>query len=201
VSRIALRSIVVAAALAALAPAGAHAATQSEGFAASLTRPAVVDGVRLSAEQVKQRFAGKPLYFVLGSREEAAGAAAAFTTPAKRTAYLKRTGRSHHRKTAGARASYNGYESVLYEGPFLEGDSISVGHGNALGNLASNPLPWRPWASWDNHIASAKTGFWGARLYAWPFLNAGGGTIDIPGYDSVEIFKFFGYETSSIMNF
>jgi hypothetical protein len=201
VSRLALRSLVIAAAVAALAPAGAHAATKDEGFVASLKKPAVVDGVRLSAKQVKHRFAGRPLYFVLGSREEAAGAVAAFTRPAKRNAYLRETGRSQDRKRSGASASYNGWESVFYEKPFLEGESFSLAHNTGNGNLLALGMPWyRPFENWDNKVSSVKTGYWGARLYDLPSMSTAGGSVDIPGYDSVELWWYFDNVTTSIMN-
>ena len=199
-----LRTLTVGAlcaAAAALLPSSALAADHDRGYVSALKTPAVVDGVRLTKQQVKHRFAHRPLYFVLGSREEAAGAVAAFTTPGKRNAYLRATGRSHGRNRHGAHASYNGNESDFYEDPFLEGASIPVAHVAALGNLADYGMPWRFWENWDNRISSAKTGSWGARLYDRPYLDCSAGCVDIPGKDSVEIWRFFDNVTSSIWNY
>src|SRR4051812_27612572 len=39
-----------------------------------LSSPATIDGHKYSAQQMKHKFAGQKLYFVLGSKEEGAGA-------------------------------------------------------------------------------------------------------------------------------
>ncbi len=193
------------AALAALAiPASAAAdtgnASSEPSIVSSLKGPAVLDGKTYTAKQMKQRFAGQRLFFVLGSREEARGAVAAFRTRAEVRGYLDRTGRRPERSNQ-ARAAYNAYESVFYEDPFLEGLSISVPVGGAIGNLADHCKNWTLWwcnTTWDNQISSAKTGYSGAYLYNWQYLNGGGGAVAIPGYDSVEVWRYFNDLTSSI---
>jgi hypothetical protein len=197
------------AALAALAiPASAAAdtgnASSEPSIVSSLNGPAVLDGKTYSAKQMKQRFAGQPLFFVLGSREEARGAVAAFRTRAEARSYLDRTGRRRPAHGNKARASYNGYESVFYEDSFLEGNSITIPAGGAIGNLADHCKNWTLWwcnTTWDNQISSAKTGYWGARLFNWQYLNYSGGWVDIPGSDSVELGRFFNDVTSSIKVF
>ena len=197
-----IRAVMVGAvALAALAiPGSAMANSSDESLVSALKKPAVVDGKFYTAKQAKQHFADTKLFFVLGSREEASGAVAAFTKRSALREYLRDTGRKPAKKNA-ARASWNGYESVFYEDRFLEGRSISVAANNAAGNLASNCLTWS-WftcvATWDNQISSAKTGYNGAYLYNWPFMNTSGGYVYIPGVDSVEVWRYFNDVTSSI---
>ena len=189
------------AALAALAiPAVASADSASEtSTVAALKRPAVLDGKRYSAKQMQQRFGDQELFFVLGSREESSGAVAAFRTRSEVRQYLKRTGRAVRPKKA--HAAYNGYESVFYEHAFLEGASISVASNNTVGNLADRCMYWTWWwcgTNWDNQISSAKTGYSGAYLYNRPWHDTTQGYVYLPGYDSVEVHRFFNDLASSI---
>jgi hypothetical protein len=195
--------LVGAAALAALAlPASALADSGEKSLVSSLKTAAVVDGKLYSAKQAKQRFADTKLFFVLGSREEASGAVAGFTTRSAMKQYLRDTDRKAGAvKQDSARASWNGYESVFYTDRFLEGAAISVGANSSNGNLAGNCLAWSWWTcvlTFDNQISSAKTGYNGAYLYNWPYLNTTGGYVYIPGVDSVEVWRYFNDVTSSI---
>lgn len=195
--------LVGVAAVAALAlPSAANAADHGQSLVSALKKPAVVDGKLYSAKQVKQRFAHKRLFFVLGSREEAGGAVAAFTKRSALSGYLKDTGRkSRSADSKLGRTAWNGNESVFYPDRFLEGPGISVATNSAAGNLAANCL-YSSWFScvttWDNQISSAKTGYNGAYLYNWPYMNTAGGYVYIPGVDSVEVWRFFNDVTSSI---
>ena len=198
--------LVGAAAVAALAlPGSAVADAGGESLVAALKKPAVVDGKFYSAKQVKQRFADTKLFFVLGSREEVRGAVAAFTTRAALREYLRDTNRAPRAADHKlARAAWNGSESVFYQDAFLEGPSIAVASNSSAGNLAGNCLAWSWWncvATWDNQISSAKTGYNGAYLYNWPYLNTSGGYVFIPGVDSVEVWRYFNDVTSSIWVF
>ena len=196
-------ALVGAAAVATLAlPASALANQGDDSLVSALKKPAVVDGKFYTAKQAKQRFADTKLYFVLGSREESRGAIAGFTSRAALREYLHDTDRkAGAAKKTTARASWNGYESVFYSDRFLEGPAISVAANSANGNLANNCMAWS-WfscvATFDNAISSAKTGYNGAYLYNWPFLNTSGGYVYIPGVDSVEVWRFFNDVTSSI---
>ena len=196
-------ALVGAAAVATLAlPASALANSGDDSLVSALKKPAVVDGKFYSAKQAKQRFADTKLFFVLGSREESRGAIAGFTSRAALREYLRDTDRkAGAAKKNTARASWNGYESVFYSDRFLEGPAISVASNSANGNLANNCMAWSWWtciATFDNAISSAKTGYNGAYLYNWPFLNTSGGYVYIPGVDSVEVWRFFNDVTSSI---
>jgi hypothetical protein len=189
------------AALAALAiPASASADTASEtSTVAALKKPAMLDGKRYSAKQMKRQFGDQQLFFVLGSREESDGAVAAFRTRSEVRDYLERTDRQVRPKKA--RATYNGYESVFYEHPFLEGASITVPSNSTVGNLADRCMYWTLWwcnTSWDNAISSAKTGYNGAYLYNRPWHDTTQGYVYLPGYDSVEVHRFFNDLASSI---
>ena len=194
--------VVGAAALVALALPGSALADSSEkSLLSALKTPAVVDGKLYSAKQAKQRFADTKLFFVLGSREEASGAVAAFTSRSALRQYLSDTNRRAGAAKNTARAAWSGYESVFYTDRFLEGSAISVAANSSAGNLATNCLAWSWWncvATWDNQISSAKTGYNGAYLYNWPYLNTTGGYVYIPGVDSVEVWRFFNDVTSSI---
>ena len=196
-------ALVGAAAVATLAlPASALTNSGDDSLVSALTKPAVVDGKFYTAKQAKQRFVDTKLFFVLGSREASRGAIAGFTSRAALREYLRDTDRkAGTAKKNTARASWNGYESVFYSDRFLEGPSISVAANSSNGNLANNCMAWSWWtctATFDNAISSAKTGYNGAYLYNWPFLNTSGGYVYIPGVDSVEVWRFFNDVTSSI---
>ena len=195
--------LIGAAALAALAlPGSAVASQDDQSLVSALKTSAVVDGKLYSAKQAKQRFADTKLFFVLGSREESSGAVAAFTSRSGLRKYLRDTNRAAGAaKQDTASAAWNGYESVFYPDRFLEGAALSVAANSSNGNLASNCLAWSWWnciATWDNQISSAKTGYNGAYLYNWPYLNGSGGYVYIPGSDSVEVWRYFNDVTSSI---
>jgi hypothetical protein len=103
-----------------------------------------------------------------------------------------------------AHAAYNSGQTVFYQDAFLEGASIAANNNSALGNLATNCLsgwPFGCFVTWDNQISSAKTGYNGAYLYNWPYLNTTGGYVYIPGVDSVEVWRYFNDVTSSIWVF
>ena len=193
--------LVAAAAVATLVVPGSALANQGDdSLVSALKKPAVVDGKFYTAKQAKQRFADTKLFFVLGSREESTGAVAGFTSRAAMREYL-RDRKAGASKKSTARASWNGYESVFYTDRFLEGPAISVAANSANGNLANNCAAWSWWTcvmTFDNAISSAKTGYNGAYLYNWPFLNTSGGYVYIPGVDSVEVWRFFNDVTSSI---
>lgn len=185
----------------AVASAGTGGASDDGRLVSALKAPATLDGKVYSAKQMQRRFADQPLFFVLGSREEARGAVAAFSTRADARRYLKRTGRAVSKKRAKARAAYNGNESVFYEHGFLEGAAISVAANNTIGNLADRCMYSTLWwcnVSWDNQISSAKTGYSGAILYNRPWHDGSQGYVHLPGYDSVEVHKFFNDLASSI---
>jgi hypothetical protein len=165
----------------------------------SLSGPAHIDGHTYSAAQMKHRYAGQKLFFVLGSREEARGAVAAFHTSAAAKAYARR----HHEMLPrrAARAAYNGGQTVFYSDGFLEGASIAANNNSALGNLATNCLsgwPFGCFTTWDNQISSAKTGSDGAYLYNLPYLNTSGGYVYLPATDSVEVWRYFNDVASSV---
>ena len=190
--------LTAAAALAAV-PASAMAADPS--MVDSLTGPAHIDGHIYSAAQMKHRYAGQKLFFVLGSREEGLGAVAAFHTSAEAKAYARR----HHEMLPrhAARAAYNAGQTVFYSDAFLEGNAIAANNNSALGNLAGNCmvegfLNLYCITSWDNQISSAKTGSDGAYLYNMPYLNTSGGYVYIPGTDSVEVWRYFNDVASSV---
>jgi hypothetical protein len=185
------------AAAAALAlPASAMADTS---LLSSLSSPATIDGHKYSAQQMKHKFAGQKLYFVLGSKEEGAGAVAAFHSKGAAKAYVSSTGRAP--KKGVARAAYNGYETVFYSDAFLEGAAIAVGSNHGLGDLSQNCMSMTLWwcsTTWDNQISSAKTGYSGAYLYNRPWNVTTDGYIYIPGQDSVELWRYFNDVTSSV---
>jgi hypothetical protein len=188
--------LVAAAALA--MPASAMADTS---MLDSLSGPAHIDGHTYSAAQMKHRFAGDRLFFVLGSKEEGQGAVAAFHSSHAAKAYLRQTGRSPSQ--VKARAAYNAGQTVFYSDAFLEGNSIAVNNNGALGNLADNCMIGNWWGfgcntSWDNQISSAKTGSDGAYLYNYPYMNTSGGYVYIPGTDSVEVWRYFNDVASSV---
>jgi hypothetical protein len=184
-------------AVAALAlPASAMAAPSAVD---SLTGPAHIDGHTYSAAQMKHRYHGQKLFFVLGSREEGRGAIAAFHTSAAAKAYARR----HHEMPPrhAARAAYNGGQTVFYQDAFLEGNSIAANNNSSLGNLADYCMvSYVFWCgtNWDNQISSAKTGNDGAYLYNLPYLNTSGGYVYIPGTDSVELWRYFNDVASSV---
>ena len=183
--------LIGAAALAALAlPGSAVASQQDESLVSALKTSAVVDGKLYGAKQAKQRFADTKLFFVLDSSRSGL------------RKYLRDTNRAAGAaKQDKASAAWNGYESVFYPDRFLEGAALSVAANSSNGNLASNCLAWSWWnciATWDNQISSAKTGYNGAYLYNWPYLNTSGGYVYIPGSDSVEVWRYFNDVTSSI---
>jgi hypothetical protein len=191
------------AAVAALAiPGTAAASSHGQSLVSALKRPAVVDGTFYTAKQAKQRFADKKLFFVLGSREESNGAVAAFTKRSALRDYLSDTGRRPGSKSKLGRTAWSGYETVFYPDRFLEGPALPIAANSSAGNLASYCLYWN-WFScsttWDNQISSAKTGYNGAYLYNWPYLNTAGGYVFIPGSDSVEVWRYFNDVTSSVM--
>ena len=165
----------------------------------SLTGPAHIDGHTYSAAQMKHRYHGQTLFFVLGSREEGRGAIAAFHTGAAAKAYARR----HHELPPrhAARAAYNGSQTVFYQDAFLEGNSIAANNNSAIGNLADycmiNNIFWCG-ANWDNQISSAKTGSDGAYLYNYPYMNTSGGYVYIPATDSVEVWRYFNDVASSV---
>jgi hypothetical protein len=166
----------------------------------SLSGPAHIDGHTYSAAQMKHRYAGDRLFFVLGSREEGQGAVAAFHSSHAAKAYLRKTGRSPSQITA--HAAYNAGQTVFYSDAFLEGYSISANSNSGIGNLAQSCMisyfPFTCSTSWDNQISSAKTGSTGAYLYNLPYLNASGGYVYIPGTDSVEVWRYFNDVASSV---
>jgi hypothetical protein len=165
----------------------------------SLSGPAHIDGHTYSAAQMKHRYAGQKLFFVLGSREEGRGAVAAFHTRSQAKAYLRRTNRAPGLQRA--HAAYNAGQTVFYQDAFLEGASIAANNNSSLGNLADYCMSgwvFGCFTSWDNQISSAKTGSDGAYLYNWPYLNSSGGYVYIPGYDSVEVWRFFNDVASSV---
>ena len=159
------------------------------GLVSKLTGPAQFrpHGLHDSAKQIKQRFAGQKLFFVLGSREEGAGAVAAFRTGAAAKAYVRKTGRAPAKRTA--HAAWNGYQTVFYSDPFLEGYSISTGSNSGLGDLSQlhelhAVVVQRELG--QPSISSAKTGYSGAYLYGRPYYNTVDGYVYLPGSDSVE---------------
>jgi len=187
--------LTAAAALAAL-PASAMAAPSAVD---SLTGPAHIDGHTYSAAQMKHRYHGQKLFFVLGSREEGRGAVAAFHTSAAAKAYA----RQHHEMApaGAARVAYNGGQTVFYQDAYLEGNSIAANNNSGIGNLADycmiNNIFWCG-ASWDNQISSAKTGNDGAYLYNLPYLNSSGGWTYVAANDSVELWHWFNDVASSV---
>ena len=177
-------------------PASAMAAPSAVD---SLTGPARIDGHTYSAAQMKHRYHGQRLFFVLSSREEGRGAIAAFHTSAAAKAYARR----HHEMAPrhAARAAYNGGQTVFYQDAFLEGASIAANNNSSLGNLAGNCLsgiPFVCFTSWDNQISSAKTGNDGAYLYNLPYLNSSGGWTYVAANDSVELWHWFNDVASSV---
>jgi hypothetical protein len=165
----------------------------------SLSGPAHIDGHTYSAAQMKHRYAGDRLFFVLGSREEGQGAVAAFHSSHAAKAYLRKTGRLPGQ--VKARAAYNPGVTAFYRDAFLEGPEIDVANNNALGNLADNCMVSTLWwcnTSWDNQISSAKTGSDGAYLYNYPYMNTSGGYVYIPATDSVEVWRYFNDVASSV---
>jgi hypothetical protein len=198
-----LRKLAVAASLTAvaalMAPGAALADDGSTTFVSALKSPAVVDGKRYSAKQVQKRFADTQLFFVLGSREEADGAVAAFTTRDGRNAYMRKTETKRDRATATA--SWNPWQSIFYSDWFLEGASIAVNNNSANGDLSQHCMSgwvFGCFTTWDNQISSAKTGASRATLYDRPFLSTQGSSVTIPSMDSVEVWRFFDNVTSSI---
>jgi hypothetical protein len=192
--RTAALGIATAAALA--LPASAMADTS---LLDSLSRPATIDGHKYSAQQMKHRFAGQNLFFVLGSKEEGAGAVAAFHSKGAAKAYVGATGRAP--KKGVARAAYNGYQTVFYSDAFLEGAAIAANSNSGIGDLSTQCM--KGWVfgcftSWDNQISSAKTGYTGAYLYNRPWNVTSDGYIYIPGQDSVEVWRYFNDVTSSV---
>ena len=189
-----------------LTAAAALAAVPTSALAApsavdSLTGPAHIDGHTYSAAQMKHRYRGQKLFFVLGSREEGRGAIAAFHTSAAAKAYARR----HHEMAPAraARVAYNGGQTVFYQDAYLEGNSIAANNNSALGNLAGNCmiqgfLNLYCITSWDNQISSAKTGNDGAYLYNLPYLNSSGGWTYIANNDSVELWHWFNDQASSV---
>ena len=191
--------LAAAATLALPGSAMADTGTAQPSMLDSLSGAAHIDGHTYSAAQMKQRYAGRRLFFVLGSREEGQGAVAAFHSSHAAKAYLRKTGRAPGARQA--HAAYNAGATAFYRDAFLEGPEIDVANNNAVGNLAQNCM--NGWAfgcftSWDNQISSAKTGSDGAYLYNWPYLNTGGGYVYIPATDSVEVWRYFNDVTSSI---
>jgi hypothetical protein len=187
----------LAAGLTALAlPASAMAAPSAVD---SLTGPAHIDGHTYSPAQMKHRYHGQKLFFVLSSREEGRGAIAAFHTAAAAKAYARR----HHEMAPrrAARAAYNGGQTVFYSDAYLEGASIAANNNSGIGNLAQSCLsgiPFVCFTSWDNQISSAKTGNDGAYLYNLPYLNSSGGWTYIGANDSVELWHWFNDVASSV---
>ena len=191
--------VTAAAALSLPASAMAAPGTAQPSLLDSLSGPAHIDGHTYSAAQMRHRYAGQKLFFVLGSREEARGAVAAFHTRSAAKAYLRSTHRAPD--TRHAHAAYNPGQTVFYQDAFLEGPSIAANNNSALGNLADYCLSSTLWwcnYSWDNQISSAKTGSDGAYLYNLPYLNASGGYVYIPPTDSVELWRYFNDVTSSV---
>jgi hypothetical protein len=186
--------LVAAAALA--LPASAMADDTS--MVDSLSGPAHIDGHTYSPAQMKHRYAGDRLFFVLGSREEGQGAVAAFHSSHAAKAYLRSTGRAPG--GVRAHAAYNAGVTAFYRDPFLEGPEIDVANNNALGNLAQNCMSSFIFcnATWDNQISSAKTGSDGAYLYNYPYMNTSGGYVYIPAVDSVEVWRYFNDVASSV---
>jgi hypothetical protein len=193
-------AIGMTAALAVGGVASASAAENDPSLISSLTRPVVLDGKRYTPKQF-QKFDGQRLLFVLGSREEDAGAVAAFRTKAELKRYLRATDRVPRDSKKKARASYNGWETVFYADWFLEGPAISVTGNSSNGYLAQSCMYWTLWwcnTTWDNQISSAKTGYSGAYLYNRPWHDTTDGYVYLPAMDSVEVWRFFDNVTSSI---
>jgi hypothetical protein len=191
--------LTAAAALALPASALAAPGSAQPTLLDSLSGPAHIDGHTYSAAQMRHRYAGRRLFFVLGSREEARGAVAAFHTSAAAKAYVRRTHRAASSRLA--HAAYNAGQTVFYQDAFLEGNSIAVNSNSGIGNLAGNCMInyiFYCGASWDNQISSAKTGSSGAYLYNLPYLNTWGGYVYIPGTDSVELWRYFNDVASSV---
>jgi hypothetical protein len=192
--------LVAAAALALPASAMADTTAAQPSMLDSLAGPAHIDGHTLSPAQMKHRYAGDRLFFVLGSREEGQGAVAAFHSSHAAKAYLRKTGRSPDQ--VQARAAYNSGQTVFYSDAFLEGYAIAANSNSGIGNLAQNCMisyfPFTCSISWDNQISSAKTGSSGAYLYNLPYLNTSGGYVYIPGTDSVEVWRYFNDVASSV---
>ncbi len=193
--------LVAAAALALPASAMAYTPTVQPSMLDSLSGPAHIDGHTYSAAQMRHRYAGDRLFFVLGSREEGLGAVAAFHSSHAAKAYLRETGRLPGQ--VKARAAYNPGQTVFYSDAFLEGYSIAVNNNGAIGNLAqscmiSGFLGFGCSTSWDNQISSAKTGSDGAYLYNYPYMNTSGGYVFIPGTYSVEVWRYFNDVASSV---
>jgi hypothetical protein len=191
--------LTAAAALALPASALADTTTAQSSLLDSLSGPAHIDGHTYSPAQMKHRYAGRRLFFVLGSREEGLGAVAAFHSSAAAKAYARR----HHEMlpARAAQAAYNPGVTAFYRDAFLEGPEIDVANNSALGNLAQNCMTsvlWVCTASWDNQISSAKTGSDGAYLYNYPYMNTSGGYVYIAATDSVEVWRFFNDVASSV---
>jgi hypothetical protein len=192
--------LTAAAALALPASAMADTTAAQPSLLDSLSGPAHIDGHTYSAAQMKHRYHGQKLFFVLGSREEGIGAVAAFHSSAAAKAYARR----HHEMLPAhaARAAYNPGVTAFYRDAFLEGPEIDVANNSALGNLAQNCMisyfPFTCSVSWDNQISSAKTGSDGAYLYNYPYLNTSGGYVYIAATDSVEVWRFFNDVASSV---
>ena len=192
--RTAALGIATAAALA--LPASAMADTS---LLDSLHSPAKIDGHTYTAKQMKHRYAGQDLFFVLGSKEEGAGVVAAFHSKGAAKAYVAATGRTP--KKGVARAAYNGYQTVFYQDAFLEGAAIAVNSNSGIGDLSTqcmNGWVFGCFTSWDNQISSAKTGYSGAYLYNRPWNVTSDGYVYIPGYDSVELWRYFNDLASSV---
>jgi hypothetical protein len=165
----------------------------------SLSSPASIDGHTYTAKQMKHRFAGKDVFFVLGSKEEGAGAVAAFHSKGAAKAYVAQTGRAP--KKGVARAAYNGNQTVFYSDAFLEGASIAANSNSGIGDLSQSCMISQLWwcnTTWDNQISSAKTGYSCAYLYNRPWNVTSDGYIYIPGQDSVELWRYFNDVTSSV---
>jgi hypothetical protein len=192
--------VVAAAALALPASAMADTSAAQPSMLDSLSGPAHIDGHTFSPAQMKHRYAGDRLFFVLGSREEGQGAVAAFHSSHAAKAYLRKTGRAVGQ--VKARAAYNPGVTAFYRDAFLEGPEIDVANNSALGNLAGNCMvsyfPFTCSVSWDNQISSAKTGSDGAYLYNYPYMNTSGGYVYIPATDSVEVWRYFNDIASSV---
>ena len=127
----------------------------------SLSSPASIDGHTYTAKQMKHRFAGKNLFFVLGSKEEGAGAVAAFHSKGAAKAYVADTGRAP--KKGVARAAYNGYQTVFYSDAFLEGASIAARLRTAASATSrSHCMISQLWwcnTTWDNQISLRQDGY------------------------------------------
>jgi hypothetical protein len=191
--------LTAAAALALPTSAMAAPDTAQPSMLDSLSGPAHIDGHTYSAAQMKHRYAGQKLFFVLGSREEGRGAVAAFHSSAAAKAYARRHHEMLPRHTA--RAAYNGGQTVFYSDGFLEGPAIAANNNSSLGNLADYCMSgwvFGCFTSWDNQISSAKTGSDGAYLFNLPYLNSSGGYVYIPATDSVEVWRYFNDVASSV---